>query len=179
MARQPTRKLTRKEFYDMAQQCREQALELARHDQSRVSVPHCRHFNRWLRQLREYEELAGPLRDLTPAQPITRWHMMGISLALWFLLQFFLLRGLGETGAQILGFGLVFLVLLLLFLPEALYGTTVELLEAKLLRVVEALEELLFSGEMGFSEAVFFRVKENLRVAREELRQQIDLAHRP
>lgn len=179
MAGKATRKLTRKEFYDIAQQCREQALDLARHDQSRVSVAHCRDFNRWLRGLKEYQELAGPLQDLTPARPITRWHMMGISLALWFLLQFFLLRGLGEMGAQILGFGLVLLVLLLVFLPESLYGTTVELLEAKLLRVVETLEGLLFSGEMGFSEAVFFQVKENLRAAREELRQQIDLAHRP
>jgi hypothetical protein len=36
----------------------------------------------------------------------------------------------------------------------------------------------LNSGKMDFSEAAYFRAKENLTVAREELRLQIDLAHR-
>ena len=65
------------------------------------------------------------------------------------------------------------------FIPESVYGTTTELLEGKVLRVVDVLLEILNSGTMGFSEAAFFRTRENLLKAREELRLQIDLAHRP
>jgi len=39
--------------------------------------------------------------------------------------------------------------------------------------------EILNSGAMDFSEAAFFRTRENLLQARAELRLQIDLAHRP
>jgi hypothetical protein len=65
-----------------------------------------------------------------------------------------------------------------LFLPEHIYGTTMELLQAKVLFIVDALLDLLNSGSMDFSEAAFYRARENLLVAHEELRQQIDLAHR-
>jgi hypothetical protein len=64
------------------------------------------------------------------------------------------------------------------FLPESLYGTTMELLDAKVLRVVDTLLDLLDKGGMDFSEAVYFQAKENLLAAHEELRLQIDLAHR-
>jgi hypothetical protein len=44
--------------------------------------------------------------------------------------------------------------------------------------VVDVLDELLHTKELGLTEAAFFRVKENLEEARRELREQIDLAHR-
>jgi hypothetical protein len=72
----------------------------------------------------------------------------------------------------------VFGLIILYFIPERVYGTTIELLEGKLLRVVDALDRLLTSGQVEFSEAAFFQVRENLEAARRELRQQIDLAHR-
>jgi hypothetical protein len=69
-------------------------------------------------------------------------------------------------------------IVVMMFLPESLYGTTMELLDAKVLRVVDALLELLNSVKMNLSEAVYFKAKDNLTAAREELRLQIDLAHR-
>ena len=40
------------------------------------------------------------------------------------------------------------------------------------------MEQVLQDEELGFTEAAYFKVKEDLEVARRELRQQIDLAHR-
>ncbi len=74
---------------------------------------------------------------------------------------------------------LMFTMIALLFLPESLYGTTIELVQAKVLRVVDLLLDILNSDQMGFSEAAYFQARENLLDARAELRQQIDLAHRP
>jgi hypothetical protein len=68
--------------------------------------------------------------------------------------------------------------MLLYFVPERLYGTTVELLEGKVLRVVDELDRMLQANEIGFTEAAFFKVRDNLSAARRELREQIDLAHR-
>ena len=169
--------LTRKEFYELADQCRERALELAHFDQNRVNRQQCKRFNLWLARLKTYDQLAGGVQDISAARPLTRYDLMGAAFVLW-LVSIFLLRGqLGVAGNRILAFSVWGLVLLLYFLPESLYATTVELLEAKVLRVVEALEALLLSQEMEVTEAVFFRIKENLNTARRELRQQIHLAH--
>ena len=169
--------LTRKEFYELADQCRERALELAHFDQNRVNRQQCKRFNLWLARLKTYDQLAGGVQDISAARPLTRYDLMGAAFVLW-LVSMFLLRGqLGVAGNRILAFSVWGLVLLLYFLPESLYATTVELLEAKVLRVVEALEALLLSQEMEVTEAVFFRIKENLNTARRELRQQIHLAH--
>ena len=76
-------------------------------------------------------------------------------------------------------YGYLFALLIVaFFVPERLYGTTIELLEGKVLRVVDALEHVLQSEELGFTEAVYFHVKEDLQASKQELRQQIDLAHR-
>ena len=169
--------LTRKEFYELADQCRERALELAHFDQNRVNRQQCKRFNLWLARLKTYDQLAGGVQDISAARPLTRYDLMGAAFVLW-LVSMFLLRGqLGVAGNRILAFSVWGLVLLLYFLPESLYATTVELLEAKVLRVVEALEALLLSQEMEVTEAVFFKIKENLNTARRELRQQIHLAH--
>ena len=65
------------------------------------------------------------------------------------------------------------------FIPESVFGTTMELLQGKVLRIVNLLDEMLNSGAMGFSEAAFYQARANLQAAHDELRQQIDLAHRP
>ena len=53
--------LTRKEFYDLAEECRTYARELARFDQTRVNLRHCHTFNVWLTKLKRYDLLAQPL----------------------------------------------------------------------------------------------------------------------
>ena len=95
-------------------------------------------------------------------------------LILWLALPGRIERGLA-TALLVGGMGTIVLTF---FLPESLYGTTMEMLEGKVLRVVDVLLDLLNRGEMEMSEAAFFRAKENLLDAHEELRQQIDLAHR-
>ena len=84
---------------------------------------------------------------------------------LWFALPGRADRGL--TAAMLVGAMGTFVVMF--FLPESIYGTTMELLDAKVLRVVESLQVLLNNGSMDFTEAVYFRAKENLTAAREEL----------
>ncbi len=169
--------LTRKEFYELADQCRERALELALFDQSRVNRQQCRQFNLWLARLKTYDQLAAGVQDISAARPITRYDLMAATVVLWLLSMFLLREQVSVGGNRILAFAMWGLVILLYFLPESLYATTVELLEAKVLRVVEALEALLISQEMDVTEAVFFKIKENLNTARRELRQQIHLAH--
>ncbi len=169
--------LTRKEFYELANQCRERALELALFDQNRVNRQQCRQFNLWLARLKTYDQLAAGVQDISAARPITRYDLMAATVVIWLLSMFLLREQVSMGGNRILAFAMWGLVILLYFLPESLYATTVELLEAKVLRVVEALEALLISQEMDVTEAVFFKIKENLNTARRELRQQIHLAH--
>jgi hypothetical protein len=170
--------LTRKEFYDLTVYCRTYAADLARYDQHRVNLKECNRFNTWLSQVKRYDKLNPQLRDLAPARPIARWQIMALLAVLWVILWFALPNRVdrGLTTAMLVGGMGMFVVMM--FLPESLYGTTMELLDAKVLRVVDALLELLNSGNMEFTEAVYFRAKENLTAAREELRLQIDLAHR-
>ena len=169
--------LTRPEFYQLAIECRERALELARHDQHRVVPAQCKVFNQWLEELQRYERLQTSVGQLQRALPITRWHLMGVVVLAWLLFVLFAGQQLSVTGQRALGFLLASALLLLFFLPERFYGTTVEMLEGKVLRVVEAMEKILLSQEMQFTEAAYFQVKENLATARKELRQQIHLAH--
>lgn len=170
--------LTRKDFYELAQRCHAYALDLARHDQSRVSLKHCHEFNSWLTILRRYDTLAPRLRGLTPARPIARWQVMILAVVLWLILVVALPVGGVRMAQPVMQFGFLLGLIVLYFAPERLYGTTVELIEGKVLRVVDALDALLLDGKMEFTEAAFFQVKETLQDARRELRQQIDLAHR-
>jgi hypothetical protein len=180
MPRQPPSPVPfrRKDFYDLTIFCRTYAMELARFDQDRVNLSECYRFNNWLAHLKTYDRLALALRDLKPARPVARWQIMVLLVVAW------LITGLAMTGrmdrmwtAAILT-GMAGIVVVNFFIPESLYGTTIELLQAKVLRIVDLLLEILNSGTMDFSEAVFFRARENLLAAHEELRQQIDLAHR-
>jgi hypothetical protein len=173
----PTR-LTRKEFYDLAQECRDYALELARHEQARVSLKHCYEFNTWLARVKSYDRLAQPLAGMTAARPIARRHVMVLAAVIGVIGLTALSGRVDRSLSNALFYSLFFALVVLYFVPERLYGTTIELLEAKVLRVVDALDRLLVGQELGFTEAAFFKVKENLETARRELRQQIDLAHR-
>lgn len=170
--------LTRKELYDLAAHCVTYAQDLARHDQTRVNLPHCHEFNGWLAQVRSYDLLARPLASLQGARPIARWQILVLAgvIGLFLILA---LPGRVERGvASAITSGYFLAMIIFYFVPERLYGTTIEMIEAKVLRVVDALENVLVNAELGLTEAAYFRVKENLEAARRELRQQIDLAHR-
>lgn len=170
--------LTRRDFYRLTERCRAYALELAHHDQTRVHLQQCHQFNGWLRELKRYDLLEPGLRTLRPARPIARWQLLillgMVGLVVWLALQ--------ARAYRLLSSGFVtsylFFLFFFYFVPERFYGTTIELVEGKVLRVVETLETLLQKGDLGFTEAAYFQAKENLEAARTELRQQIDLAHR-
>lgn len=170
--------LTRKEFYDLAAHCRDYAQELARHDQSRVNLPHCHQFNQWLAKIHSYNLLATPLASLQGARPVARWQVMVLVGVLGVILMFALSGRVDRALSSAITSGYFLCMVLLYFVPERLYGTTIEMIEAKVLRVVDVLEQLLQTHELGLTEAAYFRVKENLEAARRELREQIDLAHR-
>ncbi len=174
----PLTPLTRKEFYDLADYCHQYALDLARHDQSRVSLKHCYEFNEWLARIRTYDLLAPFLSELKPARPIARWQLMVLGAVLWLIISAVLPASLAQTTRSVALYGFLFMLILFYFVPERLYGTTIELVEGKVLRVVETMEKLLQGDKLDFTEAAFFQVKETLEAARDELRQQIDLAHR-
>ena len=171
-------RLTRKEFYDLAQECRDYALELARHEQSRVSLKHCYEFNTWIVRVKSYDRLSQPLAGISPARPIARWQVMVLAVVIGAIGLLAMAGRVDRAVSTGLFYSFIFLLVLFFFIPERLYGTTIELLEGKVLRVVDAMDHLLAGQELGFTEAAFFRVKENLEAARRELRQQIDLAHR-
>lgn len=171
--------LTRKEFYDLTAVCRQYALDLARFDQHRVNLKECYKFNGWLNELRRYEQLAAPLRTLRPARPVARWQIMVIEAVIWVILAAALPSYVGRNQAAVILFALTLLIVSNLFIPESVYGTTIELLQGKVLRVVTMLTELLDSGALEFTEAAYFQARANLQAAHDELRQQIDLAHRP
>lgn len=170
--------LTRKELYDLAVRCRGYAQELARHEQARVNLKHCHEFNAWLAKVKSYDLLARPLATLQAARPIARWQILVLAGVLGLFLML-MLPGRVDRGVSAgITYGYFFCIVLFYFVPERIYGTTIELLEAKVLRVVDVLDELLHSNELGLTEAAYFRVKENLEAARRDLREQIDLAHR-
>ncbi len=171
-------RLTRKEFYDLTVFCRSYAADLARYDQHRVNLKECYRFNNWLAQVKRYDKLAPALASLQPARPVARWQIMVLLAVIWLILWLALPGRVDRAWMTAILMGGAGTIVVTLFVPESLYGTTMELLDGKVLRVVDALLALLAKGEMGFSEAAYFQVKENLTAAREELRLQIDLAHR-
>ena len=171
--------LTRKALYDLAADTRRMATDLARYDQHRVDLDQCRLFNAWLPKVKRYDRLAERLADLAPARPISRLQVLVVGAAAGLALLIFIPLQVGRVSGRTIVYAYALSLILFFFIPERFYGTTVELLEGKLLRIVETMEDLLLHGELGFSEAAFFRVKANLIEAKRELRQQLDLAHRP
>lgn len=169
----------RKAFYALATECRTYAAELANFDQDRVNLKECHRFNAWLTHLRRYDRLAPRLAAMTMARPVARWQVVTLLVVVWVILALALPGVVSQQWYMLLLGGWLFTIVAVFFLPESLYGTTIELLEAKVLRVVDILLEMLDSGALEFTEAAFFKAKENLLAAKAELRQQIDLAHRP
>ncbi len=172
-------RLNRKAFYDLAAECRIYATELANFDQDRVNLKECQRFNAWLAHLRRYDRLAERLAALRTARPVARWQVVTLLVVAWVILALALPGLVSQQWLMVIMGGWLFGIVTLFFMPESLYGTTTERIEARVLRVVDLLLEILNSGVLEFTEAAFFQVKENLLAARSELRQQIDLAHRP
>jgi len=173
--------LTRNEFYRLAEYCRDYAEELAGQDQHRVHLQHCYRFNNWLLTIRQYDLFPASVKNLTFARPIARWQVLTLALVVYLLLLLILPSQFSPQLHDVVRRALLALALPLLIigylLPERLYGTTIELLESKLLLIVESMERVLQSGELEFTQAAFFKTKKNLETARVELRQQIHLAH--
>ncbi|MFN8487104.1 MAG: hypothetical protein U0350_05885 [Caldilineaceae bacterium] len=177
-AKPPLKTLTRREFYKLAEYCRVYALELAHYDQTHVNLKQCHEFNRWLAQVKLYDRLNPPLATLKPARPVARWQLLVLGIVLGMLLLAALSKGDTRSGSTAFLYTYSAGLVIFYFVPERFYGTTIELLEGKVLRVVDALEGLLTDNQLDFTDAAFFQAKENLEVARRELRQQIDLVHR-
>ncbi|NJN81415.1 MAG: hypothetical protein HC802_03455 [Caldilineaceae bacterium] len=129
-------------------------------------------------RVKRYDLLAPSLRTLKAARPIARWQVMTLAVVTGLIGAFALVGRVDRLYSSGIFYVYLLLLLLLYFLPQRLYGTTIEMLEGKVLRVVEEMEKILIADDLEFSEAAFFQVKENLQAARHELRQQIDLAHR-
>ncbi len=172
-------RLNRKAFYDLAVECRTYATELANFDQDRVNLKECHRFNAWLAQIRRYERLAERLVSMRSARPVARWQVVTLLVVAWVILALALPGLVSQQWFMVMMGGWLFVIVAAFFIPESLYGTTTELIEAKVLRVVDVLLEILDSGVLEFTEAAFFQTRQNLLDARAELRQQIDLAHRP
>lgn len=170
--------LTRKEFYDLAESCRSYALELADHNPSRVDLSQCHKFNAWLVRVRRYDLLAERLSHLTAARPVARWQVIVIACTIWLVMAIALPGRVDRTTTIVVLNSAVFVLLGIFLIPEGYYGTTVEMIEGRVLRVVLTLEEILRANSLQLSEAAYFRSKEILAQAHLELRQQIDLAHR-
>ncbi len=170
--------LTRPEFYQLTETCRDYALNLAKFDQARVNLQQCYKFNEWFARTKAFIQLEPQLRGIAMARPIARWQVMTLAVLLGWILFMALASQSARLVSTVFITSYLFLLILLYFVPERFYGTTTEMLEGKVLRVVEALEKLLMSGDLELTEAAFFQAKENLQQARRELRQQIDLAHR-
>ncbi len=169
---------TRKHFFALSEECRAYATALARRDPHHVELAECRRMNTWLRALMRYESLGPRIAFLKPARPVARWQVATLTFTIWLILYVYAsTRGHATLATLVLNSSLL-LILTFFMLPERVFGTTIEGLEGKLLSVVEALEEMLAAVDMGFSQAAYFQVRDNLAAARAELRQQIDLAHR-
>ena len=170
--------LTRKALYNLAKEARTTAEILARHDQHRVVLKQCNEFNTWLSKVKQYDQMAIRLELLKPARPVARWQLMSVGGVIGIFMLLLLPPRVGSIPGSVLLYGYIFALIGFFFVPESYYGTTIELLEGKMLRIVEAMDAILQKEALGFSEAAYFQTKENLAEAKRELRQQIDLAHR-
>ena len=170
--------LTRNEFYKLSQECRDYARRLALHDQQRVERPLCLECNQFLARVQAYDLLQRRLQDVRPARPVTRGLVMTVFLIVSFLLAVLVLPSVSRGVMTGYSVAWPLLALAVFLVPPTFYGTSVEQIEGKVLRVVEALQVILEKNELGVTEAVFFSIKEMLEEAHNELYQQVSLAHR-
>ncbi len=167
--------LTRKEFYDLAHDCREYAMRLATHDQDSVDRLVCHEFNRFRERVATYDPLRATAASLGKARPVTRWLVIIITLAIWLVCVLIATQFLTFLSAGLLLGLTTILIFTVLMVPPRVYGTSVEAVEGRVLVVVEKLQAMLQTDELGFSEAAFFQVRDLLREANAELRQQVYL----
>ena len=169
------KELTRKEFYNLAKECRDYAMRLSNYDQDSVNRGLCDEFNRFLPRVRSYDKLGPKLAHLQPARPITRGMMLGGVLVFW-LAAVLVTMVVGLRVPTLFWMASsVSLIFLVFLVPPSVYGTSVEAIEGRVLVVVEALQYLLDHGDMQFSEAAYFQARDTLREAADELRQQVYL----
>lgn len=169
------KELTRKEFYQLSQECRDYAMRLANFDQDSVHYALCQEFNQFLTRMRSYDRLAPRLTQLRPARPITRGMVLAAALAFWLAAALIGTAIMPRFPAMLTLGVSVSLIFLVFLIPPRLYGTSVEAIEGRVLVVVEALQHLLDHGDMQFSEAAWFQARDTLRQAADELRQQVYL----
>jgi hypothetical protein len=170
----PVQALTRHEFYKLAHECREFAHRLATHDQDSVDRAMCGEYNAFLPRVRSYDRLREPLSRLRPARPISRLMVLTWLIAGWMVLVL-LGRQLPRPAYLLLLSLAPFLIMSLFLVPQSLYGTTIEAIEGHLLVVVQTLQQILHSGEMDFTEAVYFVLRDVLQETADDLRQQVYL----
>lgn len=170
--------LTRKEFYDLAFALRVYASELASHDPRRVNLKQCYRFNRWLDDVRSFDRMAPLLADIRHARPVARWQVMTLYAVIWGFIYLWSIGRVEGMAQIVLLNGLALGFISFFFVPESVYGTTIEEIEGKVLRVVQTMEGILARDEVNFTEAAYFKAREALKYAHYELRQQLDLAHR-
>lgn len=166
--------LTRNEFYKLAHECHDLAQRLATHDQDTVNRAMCGEYNLFLHRVRNYDRLQAPLAQLRPARPISRSMVLIWLIAGWMIFSL-LGRQLPPVWYIVILSAAPFLILSLFFVPQSLYGTTIEQIEGRVLVVVQALQQILTSGEMNFTEAVYFVLRDVLQETADDLRQQVYL----
>jgi hypothetical protein len=172
------RPLTPQAFYDLVYDCQQFSQRLVNLDPLRVDLESCYRFNRWLPHVKSYHRLAQRCHSLRLARPIARWQLMTLGCVTWLILLLALPGRFDRLLANLILYGWVSLLFILWILPQRYYGTTVEILEGRLLFLVDALNDVLDKGETPVSEAVFFQTRAMLENTRRDLRQQLDLVHR-
>lgn len=91
--------LTQKDFYTLVQYlyCHNYSLDLAGHDQSRVSLRHCHEFNQWFSTVQSYDLLGPALMSIqSAARPIARWQVMVLGVVLGLVLGLALPSEIGQ-----------------------------------------------------------------------------------
>ena len=121
-------------------------------------------------------DLAKPVLELLGAVPTIVYGYFALMFVTPLLQH--LIPGL--PGFNLLSAGLLLglttvLIFTVMMVPPRFYGTSVEAVEGRVLLVVEKMQAMMQAGEMEFSEAAFFQVRDVLREANAELRQQVYL----
>jgi len=165
--------LTRKEFYGLAHECRNYAMRLANYDQDSVNRGLCKEWNAFLPRVRAYDTLRPRLDRLQPARGITRAIVLGAALLAYFFVVLVVVRLIPQAMSPLLLGISAMLIFAVALIPPSVYGTSVEAIEGRVLVVVQALEGLL--DQEQFTEAAYFEVRNVLREAAAELRQQVSL----
>ena len=171
----PVADLNRKEFYQLAHDCRDYAMRLATHDQNSVDRLVCHEFNRFRERVATFDKLQQTAASLGKARPVTRLLVITITLGAWLICVLIATQFLTFLSAGLLLGLTTVLIFTVMMIPPRVYGTSVEAIEGRVLVVVEKLQAILNTDELGFTEAAFFQVRDVLREANAELRQQVYL----